>query len=93
MALLVTVVGGLLIAVLVIAARFAADRDTVERILAAGFLGLEVIGATACAVLVAIGFRHTGFVLPAVALPVLVVAAWSAWPRAVPAGAPRRPSH
>ena len=31
--------------------------------------------------LVALGFRHAGFVLPALALPILVVATVAAWPR------------
>jgi hypothetical protein len=86
-ALLVAVVGGLLVAVLAIAARFAADIDTVERVLASALLGLEVLASVTCGVLVALGFRHTGFVLPALALPALVVAAWSAWPKA-PSPAP-----
>ena len=39
--------------------------------LAAGLLGVEVLGSVACWVLVALGFRHAGFVLPALALPIL----------------------
>ena len=83
--LVTVVVGGLLTAVLVLAARFAADTDPVERGLAAGLLGVEVVGSMACWVLLALGFRHAGFVLPALALPILAAAAVAAWPRtAVP---------
>jgi hypothetical protein len=79
--LVTLVIGGLIIAALVLAARFAADDDPLERSLAAGLLGIEVVWAVACWVLVALGFRHAGFVLPALSLPILVVAAWAAWPR------------
>ena len=58
--LVTVVVGGLLIALLVLAARFAADTDPVERVLAAGLLGVEVLGSVACWVLLALGFRHAG---------------------------------
>ncbi len=79
--LVTVIVGGLLIALLVLAARFAADTDPVERVLAAGLLGVEVLGSVACWVLLALGFRHAGFVLPAVALPILGAATVAAWPR------------
>ncbi|MET0901768.1 MAG: hypothetical protein ABWZ52_00880 [Acidimicrobiales bacterium] len=79
--LVTVIVGGLLIAALALAARFAADTDRVERSLAAGLLGLEVIGSLTCGVLVALGFRHLGFVLPALALPILVIATVAVWPR------------
>ena len=58
--LVTVIVGGLLIALLVLAARFAADTDPVERVLAAGLLGVEVLGSVACWVLLALGFRHAG---------------------------------
>jgi hypothetical protein len=80
--LVTLVVGGLLVALLVLAARFAADTDPVERVLATGLLGVEVAGSVACWVLLALGFRHAGFVLPAFALPILVAATVAAWPRA-----------
>ena len=79
--LLTLVVGGLLIALLVLAARFAADTDPLERTLAAGLLAIEVLGSLAAWVLLAFGFRHAGFVLPAFALPILVAATVAALPR------------
>jgi hypothetical protein len=79
--LVTLVVGGLLIAMLALAARFAADRDHVERILACGLLAFEVAASVGCVVVVTLGFTHLGFVLPALALPVLVVATVAAWPR------------
>ena len=79
--LVTVVVGGLLIALLAIAARFAADTDPTERLLATGLLGLEALASVAAWILVALGFRHAGFVLPALALPVLVVATLAARPR------------
>ena len=82
--LVTLVVGGLLIALFALAARFAADDDRLERWLATGLLGLEVLGSLAACVLVALGFRHAGFVLPALALPVLVIATVAAWPRRPP---------
>jgi hypothetical protein len=75
------VVGGLLVALFALAARFAADTDTIERWLATGLLGVEVLGSVAAWVLLAFGFRHAGFVLPALALPILVIATFAAWPR------------
>ena len=82
--LVTLVLGGLLVAMLTLAARFAADTDPVERALASGVLILEVGASLASGVVIGLGFRHLGFVLPAAALPVLVVAAVAAWPR-VPA--------
>ena len=79
--LVTVVVGGLLIAALALAARFAADTDPLERWLATGLLGLEVIGSLTCGVLVALGFRHLGFVLPLLALPILVIATVAVRPR------------
>ena len=75
------VVGGLLVALFTLAARFAADTDPIERWLATGLLGVEVLGSLVAWVLLAFGFRHAGFVLPALALPVLVIATVAAWPR------------
>jgi hypothetical protein len=75
------VVGGLLVALFALAARFAADTDPIERWLATGLLGVEVVGSVVAWVLLALGFRHAGFVLPALALPILVIAALAAWPR------------
>jgi hypothetical protein len=84
------VVGGLLVALFALAARFAADTDPIERWLATGLLGVEVLGSVAAWVLLAFGFRHAGFVLPALALPVLVIATVAAWPR-VPEPIPTPP--
>jgi len=80
--LVTLVVGGLLIALLVLAARFAADTDRLERLLATGLLAAEVLASMAGWVLVGLGFRHAGFLLPALALPILVAATVAAWPRA-----------
>ena len=80
--LMTVIVGGLLVALLVLAARFAGDSDPLERALATGVLALEVIGSLTCWVLLALGFRHIGFVLPALALPILGAATVAVWPRA-----------
>lgn len=82
--LVTLVVGGLLVALLTLAARFAADADPVERTFACGLLVLEVAASVGCAIVVGLGFRHLGFVLPATSLPVLVIAAVAAWPRPAP---------
>ena len=79
--LVTLVVGGLLVALFALAARFAADVDPIERSLATGLLGVEVLGSVVAWVLLALGFRHAGFVLPALALPFLVIATRAAWPR------------
>jgi hypothetical protein len=81
MVLLTLVLGGLLIAVLVLTARFAADTDHLERVFASGLLTLEAAASAGSGVVVLLGFRHLGFVLPATALPVLVIAAVASWPR------------
>jgi hypothetical protein len=75
------VLAALIVAVLVLAAHCAAGDDPVERIIATGVLATEAAAAAACGVLLVIGFRHAGFVLPTLGLPVLVVAAVAAWPR------------
>ena len=90
MVLLTLILGGLLITVLVLAARFAADDDPLERVLACGLLTLEAAASVGSGVVVLLGFRHLGFVLPATALPVLVVAAVAAWPRRAVAGSGAR---
>jgi hypothetical protein len=72
--------GGLLLAALVLAARCAADDDGAERAMATGVLGIETAAALVCAGFVAFGFRHTAFVLPTLALPLLVAAMVAAWP-------------
>jgi hypothetical protein len=69
------------VTLLALGARFAADCDPLERIFATGLLCLEVLGSLTCCVLVASGFRHAGFVLPALALPILLVATVAVWPR------------
>ena len=79
---LVTVgVGALLVTLLVLGTRFAADADPLERWFATGLLALEVLGSLTCLVLVVSGFRHAGFVLPALALPILVLATVAVRPR------------
>ena len=84
---LVTVLlGGLLVALLTLAARFAADADPLERLFASGLLVLEVAASLGSGVVVGLGFRHLGFVLSAAALPILVIATVAAWPRAAEPG-------
>jgi hypothetical protein len=72
--------GGLLVAALVLAARCAADADGAERAMATGVLGIETSAALVCAGFVAFGFRHAAFVLPTLALPLLLAAMVAAWP-------------
>jgi hypothetical protein len=79
--LVTLVLGGLLVALLALAARFAADDDPVERALASGLLVLQVAASVGFAVVVGLGYRHLGFLAPAACLPVLVIAAVAAWPR------------
>jgi hypothetical protein len=74
-------VGALLVTLFVLGARFAGDADPLERWFATGLLGLEVLGSVTCLAFVVSGFRHAGFVLPALALPVLVVATVAVRPR------------
>lgn len=82
LAVLTVTLGGLLLVVLVLAARFAADRDRLERMLAAAVLGLEAVASGAAIVLVGLGHRSLPFLAGAAALPVLVLAAITCWPRA-----------
>jgi uncharacterized membrane protein len=82
LAVLTAVLGSLLLVVLVMAARFAADRDHLERMLAAAVLAFEAAASGAAVVLVALGHRSLPFVAGAAALPVLAVAAATCWPRA-----------
>jgi hypothetical protein len=87
--LVTLLLGGLLVALLALAARFAADTDPLERTFASGLLVIEAAASAGSGVVVGLGFRHLGFVLPAAALPILVVAAVAAWPRATePASGP-----
>lgn len=74
------VLGTLLAATLSLAARCAADADPIERFVATAVLAIEAAASLVAVVLVALGFRHAGFVLPALALPILVAAVISAWP-------------
>jgi hypothetical protein len=75
-----SVLAVLLVAALTLAARAAADDDPLERLVAAGVLGVEALASLTCIGFVLFGFRHAGFVLPALAFPVLVAAAVAAWP-------------
>lgn len=75
-----SVLAVLLVAALALAARGAADDDPLERLVASGVLGLESIASLTCIGFVLFGFRHAGFVLPALAFPVLVAATVAAWP-------------
>jgi len=79
------VLGALLVVILVLAARFAADRDPLERVLASGVLAIEVVASLAAAVVVVvIGDDGLPFLLPALAFPVLVIALVTCWPRPAP---------
>ncbi len=73
--------GGLLLVITVLATRFAAGRDPLERALACGLLALESVAAATVAVFLVLGERGLPVVLPALALPVLVAAALTARPR------------
>lgn len=77
---LTVVLGVLLVAVLVLSARFAADVDPVERMLACGTLAVEALVAAAAAVAVVLGHDSPPFLLTAAAFPVLVVAMVTCWP-------------
>jgi hypothetical protein len=81
LAVLTVVLGGLLLVVLMLATRFAADGDHLERMLAAAVLGLEALGSGVAIVLVGLGHRSLPFAAGAASLPVLVVAMVTCWPR------------
>ena len=75
------VLGALLVVVLALAARFAADTDAVERTLAACVLGTEVAASiTAGVLMVVLDDRSLPLLLPAAALPILVLATVRCWP-------------
>jgi hypothetical protein len=75
-----SVLAVLLVAALALAARGAADDDPLERLAASGVLGLEAIASLTCIGFLLFGFRHAGFVMAALAFPVLVAATVAAWP-------------
>ncbi len=81
MAGLVAVLGGLLVVVLALAARCAADADPVNRALATAVLIVEAVGCGGALVLVVLGQRGLPFTVPAAALPLVVLAAVATWPR------------
>jgi len=75
------VLGVLLVVVLALAARFAADADVVERTLASCVLGTEVVASITAGVLMVIFDDHSlPFLLPVAALPILVLALVRCWP-------------
>jgi len=80
MAVLALVLGLLLVAVLVLAARFAAGADPVERTLACCLLAVEALLAGVAVVLGLLGHRSLPFALTAATLPVLVLAIVKCWP-------------
>lgn len=82
MVLFVVIVGGLAAAVLTLAARFAGDDDPLERWVACGVIGLQLAAGSAAAGCVALGYRSWPFLGPALAVPVLIAAFVSCWPRA-----------
>ncbi len=77
---LMVVLAALLVVVLVLGARFAAGNDPSERIVAGCVLAVEsAIGGVAL-VLAVIGHRSLPFVVPAAALPLLLLGTISCWP-------------
>jgi hypothetical protein len=77
---LTVVLGVLLVVVLVLAARFAADVDPVERRLASGVLAVEALVPAVAAGAIVLGHDSLPFVLTAALLPVLAVASVTCWP-------------
>jgi hypothetical protein len=77
---LTLVLGGLLVAVLVLAARFAADVDPVERTLTCCVLAVEALIAGVAVVLGLLGHTSLPFALAAACLPALVLAIVKCWP-------------
>jgi hypothetical protein len=84
MILAIVVLGGLLAAVLALAARGSTTPDPLDQALATAVLIVEAALCCGAVVLVALGNRGLPLVLLAVALPVVVLAAFSAWPRRAP---------
>lgn len=84
LAVLTVLLGGLLVVVLVLAARFAAETDPRERVIACSVLVLEALLSSVAVVLVVLGDRSLPVVVSAAALPVLVAATMSCWPRSRP---------
>lgn len=78
---LTVLLGSLLVVVLALAARFAAEVDPLERALACAVLALEAGLSGFALVLVVLGDRSLPVVLAAAALPLPVVAAITCWPR------------
>lgn len=81
MAVLIATVGALLVAVLVLAARAAADGDPVDRLLASAVLVVETGLCVAAGVLVIVGFRGLPYTIPAAALPLVALVTVASWPR------------
>jgi hypothetical protein len=81
MAATVAVVGILAVLVLVLAARCADDPDPTNRALAATVLVVQAGGGVVALVLVVLGNRSLPFIVPAAALPLVVLSAISGWPR------------
>ena len=79
--LTIVVLGGLLVALLALAARLAASPDRIDRWIAFGLLAVELLTAGALAGLHVAGFGGWPFRSGLVALPVLVVTLAAAWPR------------
>jgi hypothetical protein len=77
---LAVVLGILLVIILALAARFAADVDPLERMLACGTLAVEALASAAAAVAIVLGHDSPPFLLVAAALPVLTVAILTCWP-------------
>jgi hypothetical protein len=81
MVLLVVVLGTLVVALSATATRLAGSDDGLERLLACSVLAIELGGAGFCAVRLALGHGGWPFVGGTLAVPPLVVALVTAWPR------------
>lgn len=79
--LTIVVLGGLLVALLALGARLAASDDRLERWVATGLLGVELLAAATLAILHLLGFGGWPFRSGLVALPVVTLALAAAWPR------------
>ncbi|MEQ1787697.1 MAG: hypothetical protein ABL966_11635 [Acidimicrobiales bacterium] len=79
-AVLTVLLGSLVVAVLVLSARFAADTDPLERTLACCVLAIEALISGVAVVLGLLGHHSLPFALTAAALPALVLAIVKCWP-------------
>ena len=79
-AVLTVVLGSLVVAILVLSARFAADVDPVERTLACCVLAIESLISASAVVVGLLGHHSLPFALTAAAFPPIVLAIVKCWP-------------